>query len=227
MDATSSVPPSPHASVTFVTHKSLSPDPNTGMKTISTRPTPLKLISSNHSSPAPSVPQSPRSPNHQEQRQRQSSAPSPLLHTRWGSAVSSPASAAQYSAIPHTSMMSPNTMATSSTGTSSSPPSMSAYFPRALDALGKVVLQQEADVRKSEKAEDDRRIGIKENVLGREFLPGQEKDGKVDEVAGADEDDVGEDTTFVVDERVLHESPSIASSPETEPDAMSKRRAAP
>ncbi|KAG6877529.1 hypothetical protein C0993_006323 [Termitomyces sp. T159_Od127] len=227
----------PLGSATFgknTSQESLS-NTGTGTSTTTTRPAALNLTST---SPAPSAPQSPLSPTQQEY-QRQNSTPSPLLHTHWGSAVSSPASAAQHATLP---LVVPMTV-DSTSGTASSPTNgreMPAYFPRSLDALGKVVVQHEVDIPTSSrlesqkvqerKAEVEVEVEVAEEGLGRGVLPvekdeEQEKMGENHKREALDEDIV-EDTTFVDGGGVVHESPSIASSPETEPDAMSKRRTA-
>ncbi|KAG6890242.1 hypothetical protein C0992_002770 [Termitomyces sp. T32_za158] len=224
---------SPLQSATFGTNMSQDLNSNTGARTSTTTtcPAPLNLISSNQTSP--SAPLSPLSPTQQE-HQRKNSTPSPLLHTHWGSAVSSPASAAQHATLP---LVVPMTIdPTSSTASGSPPPGereMPASFPRSLDAFGALDVPTSAQ---RESQIDERKVEVElegeatEERFGRDVSAGgqDERQEKMYENHESEErdDDVVEDNTLVIGNGIVHESPSIASSPETEPDAMSKRRAA-
>ncbi|KAG5338936.1 hypothetical protein C0989_005570 [Termitomyces sp. Mn162] len=222
-NGTFSVPPL--TSMTFGTVKSSSPEsnpsPNINIRTstTSTRPSALTLTSSNYTSSTLSALQSPLSLSHQHHRKN--STPSPLLHTGWGSAVSSPASTGQYAALPVTL---PDLITTTNTTPSRSPTGLSAYIP-----LEKVAVEHEVEVQVTvgqESGKTERIMIGKDGKVARGFGEEQKWTEDKDREAERDEEEASEDTTFVIDNGVLHESPSMASSPETEPDVISKRRAA-
>ncbi|KAG6914788.1 hypothetical protein DXG01_015319 [Tephrocybe rancida] len=229
-----SLPLSPLAGGSFVVPptSSSSSSPNPGP-----RPAPLQLASSNHASPIPPSPLSPTShqPSEQHQHQHQSIR-SPLLHTGWGSAVSSPV-AAQFATIPVLTTTNTSSGTTPSTGSSTGAGGrvlareMSAFFPAGLDALGKVVGQGVEIHGESGEIErvvevvgvDEDRVVLRRGLVMGLGDKGGAEEGEVGYGYGDEEDEEeregegegeGEGDTLVMGGRVLHESPSFVSSPE-------------
>ncbi|KAG6856602.1 hypothetical protein H0H87_002694 [Tephrocybe sp. NHM501043] len=254
-----SVPPSPLGMGSF--NAGPSPSSNTIASSLgSIRPAPLQLASSNHSSPTiPTLSSEPLSPtSHQyvqdvHLQQQHQSLRSPLLHTGWGSAVSSPASpTVQFASVPPAGIVTSN--ANNDTPNTGSVPSsggqavtgreMSGFFPAGLDALGNVVAQQGVKVREREggdgresrevgvEMEKERRIVVEDDdeddrvVLGRGLVVDADGNEGADGGVSGDKDRDAT-TTLIMGGRVMYESPSIASSPEPEPEMLSNGRLAP
>ncbi|KAG6841034.1 hypothetical protein C0991_002496 [Blastosporella zonata] len=170
--------------------------------------------------------------NHQYQHRMQiQSIRSPLLHTGWGSPAPSSASTAQFVIVPPPTA---TTHSTPSTTSSDGQVMGNGFFPGGLDALGRSVAHNmhqggDKDKEGSERdsggdAAEGRRNVVEEEeedrvVLGRGLVV-REREKQI----GGDEnhepyheehrDDSHEEKERITGDRALHESPSIASSPE-------------